>query len=152
MSYRDRASFGKRQEHIIIAELLKRNFDVYRPEVDDQGIDCVIRLGENTYLEIQIKTKSKNVKLPRYFAGLKFEPRDNYFFIFYPEADGHLYILPSKEVEKRCSKTVKDGKYTDQMSITIPNSRKLKEFEQFKDKQGFELLKKYEKQKSNDNL
>jgi hypothetical protein len=27
MSYRDTASFGKRQEYIVVAELLKRGFD-----------------------------------------------------------------------------------------------------------------------------
>ena len=44
MSYRDTASFGKRQEYSVIAELLKRGFDVYMTLVDDQGIDCVVRL------------------------------------------------------------------------------------------------------------
>ncbi len=38
MSYRDTASFGKRQEYSVIAELLKRGFDVYMTLVDDQGI------------------------------------------------------------------------------------------------------------------
>lgn len=42
-SYRSTASFGKRQEYVVIAELLRRGFDVYQTLVDDQGIDCVIR-------------------------------------------------------------------------------------------------------------
>jgi len=43
MAYRDSASFGKRQEFVAIAELLRRGFDVYLTLVDDQQIDCVVR-------------------------------------------------------------------------------------------------------------
>jgi len=52
MSYRDTASFVKRQEYIVVAELLKRGFDVYMTLVDDQGIDCIIRLDNKRYLDI----------------------------------------------------------------------------------------------------
>ena len=34
--HRHRASFGKRQEYIAIAELLRRAYDVYMTLVDDQ--------------------------------------------------------------------------------------------------------------------
>lgn len=44
MSHRNTASFGKRQEFIAVAELLRRGFDVYMTQVDDQQIDCIIRL------------------------------------------------------------------------------------------------------------
>src|ERR1700758_4110328 len=44
-SFRSSASFGKRQEFAAIAELLKRNYDVYLTLVDDQQIDCMVRLG-----------------------------------------------------------------------------------------------------------
>lgn len=60
--YRHTASFGKRQEFIAIAELLRRGFDVYQTLVDDQQIDCVIRKevsGNPVYLDIQIKARSK---------------------------------------------------------------------------------------------
>lgn len=43
MSFRTSASFGKRQEYVAIAELLRRGFDVYMTLVDDQQIDCIIR-------------------------------------------------------------------------------------------------------------
>ena len=62
MKYRDTASFGKRQEYSVVAELLKRGFDVYMTLVDDQGIDCIIRLNSGRYLDIQIKARSKEVK------------------------------------------------------------------------------------------
>ena len=60
--YRDTASFGRRQEYSVIAELLKRGFDVYMTLVDDQGIDCVIRLNDKKYLDIQIKARSREAK------------------------------------------------------------------------------------------
>jgi len=41
MSYRNSASFGKRQEYVVVAELLKRGFDVYMTLVDDQGIKII---------------------------------------------------------------------------------------------------------------
>lgn len=43
MKHRSTASFGKRQEYIAVAELLRRGFDVYMTLVDDQQIDCVVR-------------------------------------------------------------------------------------------------------------
>lgn len=63
MKYRDTASFGRRQEYSVIAELLKRNFDVYMTLVDDQGIDCVIRLDDKRYVDVQIKARSKGVDI-----------------------------------------------------------------------------------------
>ena len=36
------ASFGKRMEFSIISEMLCQGLDVYRPMVDDKGIDAVI--------------------------------------------------------------------------------------------------------------
>lgn len=61
MSYRSRASFGKRQEYVAVAELLRRDFDVYMTLVDDPQIDCIIRQevnGHLRYVDIQIKARS----------------------------------------------------------------------------------------------
>ena len=58
--YRHRASFGKRQEYIAVAELLRRDHDVYMTLVDDQQIDCVIRRGDHDYVDLQIKARSNN--------------------------------------------------------------------------------------------
>ena len=46
--FRNRASFGKRQEFVVIAELPKQGFDVYTPLVDDQQINCIVRRGKTT--------------------------------------------------------------------------------------------------------
>lgn len=62
-SFRSTASLGKRQEYVVIGELLRLGLDVYQTLVDDQGIDCVIRQEKNgdlRYLDVQIKARSKD--------------------------------------------------------------------------------------------
>jgi hypothetical protein len=74
-AYRDTASFGRRHEYIAAAELLKRGFDIYMTLVDDQGIDCIIRLDENRYIDVQIKARSRTAKYGNFFAAMQFKPR-----------------------------------------------------------------------------
>ena len=71
------ASFGKRQEYRAIAELLGRGHDVYMTLVDDKQIDCVLRINENRYLDIQIKARSKQTQfhMRGVFTAADFEPR-----------------------------------------------------------------------------
>ena len=89
-AFRNSASFGKRQEFAAIAELLKRNYDVYMTLVDDQQIDCIVRLDREPapiYVALQIKARSKRAKNPGTFAAMEIrKPRPNFFFIFYSEA------------------------------------------------------------------
>ena len=70
-TFRSTASFGKRQEYIAVAELLKRGLDVYMTLVDDQQIDCVVRIPGKPprYVDLQIKARSKNAKNAATFAG-----------------------------------------------------------------------------------
>ena len=99
--YRHSASFGKRQEFVAIAELLRRGFDVYLTLVDDQGIDCIVRLDldQPVYLDIQIKARSKDAKYPGTFSALDIKnPRPNYFFIFYSEAANTYWVMPSLDI------------------------------------------------------
>mgnify|MGYP001322723313 FL=1 len=151
MAYRDSASFGKRQEFVAIAELLRRGFDVYLTLVDDQQIDCVVRneiLGEPVYLDIQIKARSKqcNPKNAGTFAALEVRnPRANFFFIFFSEQTNCYWVIPSLELIKEANrnKTGQNvGKYrivfTNLSSKTgqvVPRPR----FEKYRN--NFELLK-----------
>lgn len=146
MRFRDTASFGKRQEYAVIAELLKRGFDVYMTLVDDQGIDCVIRLkGGKRYLDIQIKARSKDARHWNLFAGMPLKPRSNYFFIFYTEMNQTFWIMPSKDVYRLGSKNV-SGKNIGKTSLSLPKSEKSKKAEAFnKYKNNFELLRHFDK-------
>ena len=56
-----------------MAELLRRGYDVYMTLVDDQQIDCVVRLekdGKLRYLDVQIKARSLEAKHAATFAAL----------------------------------------------------------------------------------
>ena len=119
-SFRKSASYGKRQEYSVIAELLKRGFDVYQTLVDDQGIDCIIRIDHNRYLDIQIKASSKIAFQPYNFGGIFVKPRENYFFIFYIEKIDIHYIVPSKDFDILWKKTQKEGKHQGKYKVVIP--------------------------------
>lgn len=143
--YRDSASFGKRQEYVVVAELLRNGFDVYMTLVDDQGIDCIIRLDNNRYLDIQIKARSKTAQQWNFFAAMTIEPQDNYFFIFYLEANDTLWVLPSQDVVKLAVRN-KSGKNAGKFSLTLPKSsstEKGKLFAQYKDENGLAFLRNY---------
>ncbi|MBN1325741.1 hypothetical protein JW977_02055 [Candidatus Falkowbacteria bacterium] len=145
MSYRDTASFGKRQEYSVVAELLKRGFDVYMTLVDDQGIDCVIRLSDKKYIDVQIKARSKTAKHGNFFAAMTVNPRNNFFWIFYTEYDNNLWIIPSKELVKLCQIN-KSGENVGKMHLLLPKSDKgLKaiKYNKYKNENGFKLLKRY---------
>jgi hypothetical protein len=143
MKYRDAASFGKRQEYSVIAELLKRDFDVYMTLVDDQGIDCIIRLDNERYLDIQIKARSKKAQQWNFFAAMSFKPRDNFYFILYTERDNNFWVMPSKDVMALGIKN-KSGLNAGKISLTLPKidtSSKALKFKKYKNDNGFNLLK-----------
>ena len=149
MAYRDTASFGKRQEFSAIAELLRQGFDVYSTLVDDQGIDCVVRLDETRYVDIQIKARSRTAKQWNLFAAMKFEPRESLFFIFYTEKNETYWTIPSPELVKLCSQN-KSGKNKGKRTMSVPRenaqlrqTEKAKRFERFKNQNGFDLLRSY---------
>jgi hypothetical protein len=153
MSFRDSASFGKRQEFVAIAELLKRNFDVYLTLVDDLQIDCVIRQPNKKrldYLDIQIKARSKQASKrdAGTFAAMTIrDPRKNFFFIFYSEQAGSYWVMPSLDLMKHANFN-KNGKNRGKCRIVFTNySEKTGEvrprpkFEGYRD--NFDILREF---------
>lgn len=148
MSFRSSASFGKRQEYVAIAELLRRGFDVYMTLVDDQQIDCVIRQerdGKLRYLDIQIKARSKNC-VPKdggFFPAMAVRrPRENFFFIFYSEHANTHWIVPSMALIEEANQN-KTGANAGRYAIKFCNLTKagLKPRPRFKKyENAFELL------------
>ena len=61
ISFRHSAGFGKRMEYKLIGDMLMEGLDCYTPLVDDHGVDCVIKKSDGTFIEIQIKARSKDV-------------------------------------------------------------------------------------------
>ena len=149
--YRNKVSFGKQREFITIAKLLELKFDVYTPLVDDQGIDCIIRRGDNDYVELQIKARSKicQPKDAGMFSAMKIpEPRKNYFFIFYSEQaeqdgkQGIYWIFPSLKLVNEASKNEK-GTDAGTYNINLTRQKKGKVYPSEKYSEyinNFELL------------
>ncbi len=154
MAYRDTASFGKRQEYTAIAELLRRQFDVYMTLVDDQGIDCVVRRehdGTLDYLDIQIKARSRDCKpydAGRFAAMSIPKPRKNMWFIFYSERLNKYWVINSIELTRSgLASQNKKGKnagkwhinmalYSKKRDEATPNPR----FSKYEDDAGFRQL------------
>jgi len=101
-SFRHTAAFGKRIEYYVIGLMLKEGLDVFLPMVDDDAIDAVIKKPDGTFVEVQIKARSKHVIFgdAALFAAIPHEYRPNYWFVFYPERMGKMWILSSKEFIK----------------------------------------------------
>jgi hypothetical protein len=151
MRFRDSASFGKRQEFVAIAEMLRRGFDVYLTLVDDQQIDCVLRFdepGSPQYVDVQIKARSGECakKNAGTFAAMEVrQPRPNFFFVFYSEQARCYWIMPSLDLV-RLARQNKTGKNKGRYTIMFTNySRKREEvrprprFEEYRDR--FDLLR-----------
>jgi hypothetical protein len=71
-------------------------FDVYTPEIDDKGIDFIVRVSGNLYYDVQVKSLRKF----SYFFFLKkdIELRNNFLiaFTYLPEKHpAELFVIPS---------------------------------------------------------
>lgn len=138
---RDKASFGKREEFIAIAELLKRDYDVYKTLVDDQGIDCVVRVEKANqppyYLDLQVKARSgRRFNLDK----VRTKNRGNLFFILYCEQDEVHWIIPATDLPEVAIK------HEDGFIVNVPpldsKSKRRKDFEKYLNR--FEQLAYYD--------
>ena len=104
-SFRHLAGFGKRVEYNLIGKMLMEGLDVYVPLVDDHGVDCVIKKEDGTFIEVQIKARSKEVKpgTGALFSAITHELTENFYFVFYSERIDKMWILSSEEFLKECS-------------------------------------------------
>ena len=127
VSYRSSGSFGKRQEYIAVAELLRRGYDVYMTLVDDQQIDCVVRVEVDSrpvYIDVQIKARSDSAKQAGTFSALAVrDPRPNFMFVFYSEGAGAYWVMPSLDLIKEATCN-KEGVHTGKYSIMFTNEHK----------------------------
>lgn len=125
ISFRNSAGFGKRMEYKLIGDMLIEGLDCYVPLVDDHGVDCVIKKEDGTFIEIQIKARSKDVTDgdAALFAAITHELMDNFYFLFFSERLDIMWILSSKEFLDECV-TNKTGKNTGKHSIWFNGNRK----------------------------
>ena len=124
LPFRHSAGFGKRIEYWIIGQMLKEGLDVYIPLVDDDAIDAVIKRSDGSFVNVQIKARSKEVVAgdAALFAAIPHELRENYWFVFYSERMEIMWIMTSKEFIKESVQN-KTGKNKGKRSIWF-NGRK----------------------------
>lgn len=118
ISFRHSAGFGKRMEYNIIGKMLMEGLDVYLPLVDDHGVDCVIKKEDGTFIEIQIKARSDEVKKgdAALFSAITHELTPDFYFVFYSDRLSTMWIMSSQEFIDECV-TNKTGKNTGKRSI-----------------------------------
>jgi hypothetical protein len=101
--FRNSAAFGKRIEHWVIGRMLKEGLDVYLPLVDDDAIDAVVKRPDGTFVAIQIKARSADVRVGSagLFGTWHHELRDNYWFVLYSERLDATWLMTSEEFIKK---------------------------------------------------
>jgi len=124
ISFRHLAGFGKRMEYYLIGKMLMEGLDVYLPLVDDHGVDCVIKKDDGTFIEVQIKARSKEVNDgdAALFSAITHDPTPNFYFVFYSERLETMWILSSEEFLQECV-TNKSGKNVGKRSIWFNGNR-----------------------------
>jgi hypothetical protein len=132
-SFKNTASFGKRIEFYIVGLMLKEGLDVYLPLVDDDAIDAVVKKADGSFVEVQIKARSKNVVFgdSALFAALTHDYRANYWFVFYSERMDTIWIMSSKEFIKESNQN-KTGKNKGKRSIWFNGRNTKKQMEHVK--------------------
>ncbi len=91
---------GKYAEYFVKMEFTQHGFDVYSSEVDDRGIDFVVRKERpnkmSDYYDIQVKSVRETGYV--FFPKEKFNLRDNLLAaaVIFPESEApQLYLIPS---------------------------------------------------------
>lgn len=126
-TFRSSAAFGKRIEFYVVGLMLKEGLDVYLPLVDDDAIDAVVKRPDGTFVEVQIKGRSRTVKFGSagLFAALKHELREKYWFVFYSERMDTVWIMSSREFLQESRQNIA-GKNAGNRSVTL-NGKNTKE-------------------------
>jgi hypothetical protein len=87
---------GRFAEYFAKMEFTLFGFDVYQAEVDDKGIDFVIRKGHDRYFDVQVKSVRGFNYI--FFPKHCFEIRENLLaavVIFSPEKLPDIFLIPS---------------------------------------------------------
>lgn len=89
---------GRYAEYFVKMEFTRLGFDVYTSEVDDRGIDFVIRKSGDRYYDVQVKSIRHPSTTYIFFPKDKFEARKNLFaavVLFLNDEPPHLYLIPA---------------------------------------------------------
>lgn len=93
---------GKSAEHIVIAELLKKEYVPFIPIIE-RGVDLVVKSKIKTqYIEIQVKSNYSPIpKNQKWFVfSGELQVRDNLIYALVDSIDNEIWLVPSEEVKK----------------------------------------------------
>ena len=108
---------GKYAEYLVKLQFLKHGLDTYTAEVDDKGIDLVIRKNADQYYDIQVKSiRGLNYI---FLSKEKFELRKNLYaaIVLFGTAGSEpsFYLIPSLDW-KTPNALLRDYEYSDRKS------------------------------------
>lgn len=89
---------GRYAEYLTKMELTAYGCDVYTSEVDDRGIDFVVRKDSDTYYDILVKSLRMKSSNYVFIRKEKFILRNNLFLslvLFYKNEKPAIYLIPS---------------------------------------------------------
>ena len=143
IAFKHSAGFGKRMEYKMVGDMLMEGLDCYVPLVDDHGVDCVIKKSNGTFIEVQIKARSKTVAEgdAALFAAIYHDYKPNFYFVFYSERLDLMWIMSSEEFLKECV-TNKTGKNAGKRSIWF-NGNKINKQTGVKEEYCYQKYEKY---------
>jgi len=143
IAFKHSAGFGKRMEYKMVGDMLMEGLDCYVPLVDDHGVDCVIKKSNGTFIEVQIKARSKTVAEgdAALFAAIYHDYKPNFYFVFYSERLDLMWIMSSEEFLKECV-TNKTGKNAGKRSIWF-NGNKINKLTGVKEEYCYQKYEKY---------
>ncbi len=130
MTVRDSKMTGKKGELIIIKRFLDKDYTLYTPVVDVEGIDCILKNSNDKLFEIQIKTRNRYIK-PVSFEVLWLKPRDRYFICCYNMTDDEVWMIPAK-IFKDLAGDPQKTKNGDNEYIIEMNEENRKNLEKYK--------------------
>lgn len=108
---------GRYAEYYTMMEFTMFGFDVYTSEVDDKGIDFIVRKDSNTYYDVQVKSV-RNLNYT-FMQKKKFILKDNLFLalvIFEEDEKPKFYLIPSFDWQLKPSKLLVNYDYEGKKS------------------------------------
>lgn len=88
---------GRYAEYYVKMAFTLRGLDVYTPEVDDRGLDFVVRAGPSRFYEFQVKS-ARGLNSYIFMRKAFFVPSPDLFLaiaLFTEGAEPDLYLIPS---------------------------------------------------------
>lgn len=108
---------GKYGEYLAKMECVKHGLDVYTAEVDDKGIDFIVRNEKDGFFEIQVKSVRNNSYV--FMRKEVFTPKHNFYLallIFETGENPIFFLIPSMDWAKNKHSFLVERKYEGKKS------------------------------------